>query len=283
LVLARLTNIRWMNDTAEVHHRLEKTGRLSSFAVFVHLLGALEREEAAATAALLVNWLFVHLNFYPVKGLGHQNDRIDFITNRLLFSEILMPWLQGIGSEGLKAIAKKRSARGRSILAALRNGFLQEAQAAPENEGLSGRLAGIFAGRRSSARDLPSPIRLHPELVPALLLPLVDGPNRTIEALHYGLGRSIDDGREYLSLSLLEKNLGELERQCERWAPEAGARMPWKAILGNARAAAAALEGAEPVWKDLPERDRGYVTPDELLLAAFIVLPPDWRARVAPG
>ena len=52
-----------------------------------------------------------------------------------------------------------------------------------------------------------SPIDLFPDTLPHLLAPLLDPATQLPEAIHYGLARSIVDGREYFSRRLLKRTL----------------------------------------------------------------------------
>lgn len=292
LYLVRLTNIRWMNDTAEVHHRLGKVGRESSFSAFVKLLAGLPDDDAVYAAALLVDWLFVHLNFYPVSGLGHRSERIDFITNRLLFEEILNPWLERHGpADVIRRLAAAGTGRSRRILAALRNGFLQErlagaepAPAARPRNWLAAVVGQTARDHVSSEAPTPmarlSPIDLFPVTLPDLLAPLVDPASRLPEAIHYGLARSIVDGREYFSGSLLGRNLEALESAVRAAAPGIAEGVPWREIAAQSLAAAGELSTAPADWNDLGERDQSYVTPAELLQSELRSLPADWRVEL---
>jgi hypothetical protein len=291
LYLVRLTNIRWMNDTAEVHAKLRKTGRESSFGTFVRLLAGLPEEDSVYAAALLVDWLFIHLNFYPVRGLGHRSDRIDFITNRLLFEQILLPWLERHGpAVTIQRLAAEDSARSRLILAALRNGFLQETLAGP-TESITGSRGLLSVGARmatpkaNSSDSVPiatlSPIDLFPEALPDLLSPLIVRNTRLREAFHYGLARSIVDAGEYFSEELLKKNLAALESACRAASPEFASTVPWPEIEAETLEAARRVPVTPAAWSELTERDRAYVTPAEISQAGLLRLGVDWRMRLA--
>src|SRR5262249_54326851 len=151
--------------------------RNSSFAVFVTMLSALPAryddpvtgnpsDEAVYAGSLLIDWLFVHMNMYPMRGLGHWNDRIDFITGRLVFEEILLRWLEAAGPvETVRRLATERSGRGRRILAALRNGFIHESLTR------EGDHRGPFRwlGRKPEDWKSRAPLFRHPEIAAGLL------------------------------------------------------------------------------------------------------------------
>jgi hypothetical protein len=287
LYLVRLTNIRWMNETAEVYRKRRRAGLESAFSSFVRMLKALPdskaqtfgespSHDAAYGAALLVNWLLPHMNLYPPAGLGHEGDRIDFVTTRLLFTEILNPYFE---RNVAFLTADSRSVRVRHILRALRDGFIQEASLPGS---LWPRFLPLFREQLSrSGFERLSPLSRRPGDVSLLLEPLADPGNQPLEAARYGLGRSICDGREFFSETLLGRNLSILEGQCRRAAPEASRLVPWKNLVSKAANAMARITGAAVQWSDLSERDRSYVTAEEIEASGFKVLPRDWRARVA--
>ena len=99
--------------------------------------------------------------------------------------------------------------------------------------------------------------------------------------MRYGLARSIADGREWFSEKLLRRNLDALEAEIRRAAPGAAAGVPWQELADRAAAALHPLAGSAPCWEDLAARDQSYITPAELAEPEFIVLQPDWRARIA--
>ncbi len=283
LVLIRLTGIQWMNETAGVYEDMHRSGGESAFDQFVSMLAALPEREAVHAAALLVDWLLPHMNAYPPEGLGHRGDRIDFITTRLVFERILNPFYRARAAD---PVARRLEDWPRSlrlqVLRALRNGFLHESRLRRLRSALPDVDAG--PGRREDA-PLPfesiAPLYLFPEAVADLLGPLVVPETAVAEAARYGLARSIADGREWFSEKLLRRNLAALEGEVLRAAPGAAAGVPWQALADRAAAAVRPFASGAPRWEDLAARDRGYITAGELAEPEFVVLQPDWRARIA--
>ncbi len=275
LVLIRLTGVQWMNEMAEVYEAMHRAGSESAFDRFVSMLAALPEEEAVHAGALLVDWLLPHMNAYPPEGLGHNGDHIDFITTRLVFERILNPFYRArLADPAARRLEDLPRHLRLLVLRALRNGFLHEF-CLPE-----------VRPHVPDADALPTlesiaPLHLFPEAAADLLDPLVAPETALAEAVRYGVARSIADGREWFSEKILRRNLDALEAEVRRAAPGAEAGVPWEALADRAAAALRPLAGSAPRWEDLAARDQSYITPAELAVPEFIVLQPDWRARIA--
>jgi hypothetical protein len=283
LVLIRLTGIQWMNEMADVYEAMHRVGGESAFDQFVSMLAALPEEEAVHAGALLVDWLLSHLNAYPLEGLGHGGDRVDFITTRLVFERILNPFYRARAAD---PVARRLEDLPRSlrllVLRALRNGFLHESRlpAIPIQLPDSGAATGDAADAPPPVESI-APLYIFPEAAGDLLAPLVAPETALAEAVRYGLARSIADGREWFSEKVLRRNIATLEDEVRRAAPAAAADIDWQAIEDRAVAAVRPLTGSAPCWEDLAARDQSYITPAELAEPAFVVLEADWRARIA--
>ncbi len=293
LVLARLTSIRWMNETAEVYAARKAAGLRSSFGTFVSLLAALPDRDgapphgaasapslaAASAAARLVNWMTAHLNFYPLDGLGHRSDRIDFITTRLLFEEILNPFYAACVAAGREDLRHLPGHERLRILRALRDGFLHESALPPAGRpGWTERVGALFG--RTPAAALPvervSPLFRFSDRAPLFFAPLADPTTAMFESVLYGIGRSISDGSEAWSEALLKRNLVVLVALAAR---HGAGPLDNPGVTERGVELMNAIAGDPVRWDELSPRDQAYVTPAELVGPSFRKLPADWRSR----